>query len=199
MNSLKNWAPARKKKKVDFIKKMALKHWKTISSEVKFKNPWWTYLVNKYLVGDGREGEYHICHTAGSAFTVPVLSNGKLLLVNQYRYLNDRESIEFPGGGIKEGLTSEEVSRKELIEECGMDGDFEKIGIFNPYNGVTDEICHVYIARNLKLSAEFAKDDHEEFELVELTVSEMQAKIKSNEIYDGMTLAAWALAEKYFI
>ena len=178
---------------------MALKHWKTISGEIKFKNPWWTYIVEKYMIGDGREGEYHICHTAGSAFTIPVLESGKILMVNQYRYLSKRESIGFPGGGIKEGSTPEEVSRKELIEETGMDGDIEKAGFFNPYIGVTDEVCHVYIARNLKPSAEFTKDDHEEFEQVELTVSELQAKIRSNEIFDGMTLAAWALAEKYFI
>lgn len=178
---------------------MPLKHWKRLSREVKFRNPWWTYLVDKYFVEDGREGEYHICHTAGSAFTVPVLANGKILMVNQYRYLSAKECISFPGGGIKEGQTPDEVSRMELIEETGMDGDFEKAGYFNPYIGVTDEICHVYISRNLRPSAEFSKDDHEEFELMELSVSELREKIKSNEIFDGMTLAAWALAEKYFI
>ncbi len=178
---------------------MALKHWKTLTSAIKLKNPWWTYIVDRYMVEDGREGDYHICHTAGSAFTVPVLAGGRILMVNQFRYLSRRESIGFPGGGIKEGQTPEEVSRKELIEEVGMDGDFEKVGSFNPYIGVTDEICHVFIARNLRPSAEFSKDDHEEFEPVELTVSELQAKIRSNEIFDGMTLAAWALAEKFFI
>lgn len=177
---------------------MSMKHWKTISREVKFKNPWWTYIVDKYFVSDGKHGEYHFCHTAGSAFTIPVQANGKILMVNQYRYLNDRESIEFPGGGIKTGQTPEEVSRKELIEETNMDGDFEKAGFFNPFNGVTDEICHVYIARNLRPSKEFNKDEHEEFELIEMSIEELKQKIESNEIYDGMTLAAWTLAEKHF-
>jgi ADP-ribose pyrophosphatase len=127
-----------------------------------------------------------------------VTKEGKLLMVNQYRYLNDRESIEFPGGGVKEGQNPDDIARKELVEETGLDGDFEKIGMFNPYNGVTDEICHVYLARNLRPSAEFAKDEHEEFELVEISISELKQKIDSNEIYDGMTLAAWALAEKHF-
>ena len=177
---------------------MAIKRWNRISREVKFKNPWWTYLIDKYRVEGGTEGEYHICHTAGSAFTIPVTKEGKLLMVNQYRYLNDRESIEFPGGGVKEGQNPDDIARKELVEETGLDGDFEKIGMFNPYNGVTDEICHVYIARNLLPSAEFAKDEHEEFELLELTIDELNQKIDTNEIYDGMTLAAWALAEKHF-
>jgi ADP-ribose pyrophosphatase len=177
---------------------MPIKHWKRLTREVKFTNPWWSYIIDKYMVEEGRIGEYHICHTAGSAFTIPVLANGKILMVNQYRYVNDRESLEFPGGGMKEGETPGTVSRKELIEETGMDGDFEKVGYFNPYNGVTDEICHVYIARNLKPSSEYLKDDHEEFELVEFSTDEIKTKIKSNEIYSGISLAAWALAEKYF-
>lgn len=177
---------------------MAVKHWKTISREVKFKNPWWTYIVDKYEVEHDKIGEYHFCHTHGSAFTIPVTSEGRILMVNQYRYLNDRESIEFPGGGIKFGEIPDEIARKELIEETGMDGKFEKIGFFNPYNGVTNEICHVYIARELKPSAEFGKDEHEEFEIIELTIEELTNKIESNEIYDGMSLAAWSLAEKYF-
>jgi ADP-ribose pyrophosphatase len=176
---------------------MELKPWKKISTEIKFKNPWWTYLVEKYELPSGREGTYHSVHTSGSAFIIPVTKGGKLLLVNQYRFLNDRLSIEFPGGGIKEGEEPESIAHKELIEETGFDGELEKIGIFNPYNGVTNEICHVYIARDLKSSNDHAKDDSEEFELIELTVSGVREKINSNEIYDGMTLASWALAEKY--
>jgi len=177
---------------------MAIKHWKTLTKEVKYKNPWWIYIVEKYLFDENKQGEYHYCFTHGSSFIIPVLDNGKFLMVNQYRYLNDRESIEFPGGGIKEGQSPEETARKELIEETGMDGDFEKAGYFNPYSGITNEICHVFIARNLKPSAEFKKDEHEEFELLELSKEEVNAKMDSNEIFNGMSMASWLLAQKHF-
>jgi ADP-ribose pyrophosphatase len=174
---------------------MSLKPWKKISSEIKFKNPWWTYMYDKCILHNGKEYEYYYVHTSGSSFIIPVKDNGKIILVNQYRYLNDRFSIELPGGGIKEGQTPEQVARKELIEEIGFDADFEKVGFFNPYNGIADEICHVFIARNLRPSNQETKDDSEEFEMLELSPDEIDEKIRTNEIYDGMTMAAWAIGK----
>jgi ADP-ribose pyrophosphatase len=175
-----------------------MKKSKTLTSENRYINPWWIYKVDKYLFPNGVEGEYHYVYTSGSAFIIPVTDDGKLIMVNQYRYLNDRFSLEFPGGGIKAGQKPTDVARKELVEETGFDGDFEFIGVFNPFNGVTNELCHVFIARGLKKSNEFKKDESEEFEIHILSVEEVEEKIKSNEIYDGMTMAAWALVKHKF-
>lgn len=174
---------------------MALERWKKLSTETIFTNKWWSYKVDKYLFPNGTQGEYHYCFTHGSAFIVPVTKEGKIILVKQYRYLNDRFSIEFPGGGVKTDEGHLEQARKELIEETGNDGELEYAGMFNPYNGVTNEICKVFIARNLAPSEEFKKDESEEFELIEYTPGEIEQMISSNEIYDGMTLAAWALVK----
>lgn len=172
-----------------------MKKSKTLSSENIFINPWWIYKVDKYLFPNGSEGEYHYVYTSGSAFIIPVMDDRRLIMVSQYRYLNDRFSLEFPGGGIKSGQKPADVARKELIEETGFDGELEFIGIFNPFNGVTNEICHVFIARDLKSSDEFKKDESEEFEMHFLSIDEVEEKIRTNEIYDGMTMAAWALAK----
>jgi len=175
---------------------MKLLKWKKLSSETKFTNKWWSYKVDKYLFPSGIEGEYHYAFTYGSVFIIPVTEEGKILMVNQYRYLNDRFSIEFPGGGVKKEDNHDYEARKELIEETGFDGTLEMAGLFNPYNGVTNEICKVYIARGLKPSNEFKKDDSEEFELLSFTANEIEKMIYNNEIYDGMTLASWSLVRK---
>lgn len=175
---------------------MELKPWKKISSEVKFKNPWWTYIMDKYLLPSGREGEYHYVHTGGSVFIIPVFEDGNLLMNIQYRYLNERFSLEFPGGGVKPGENPDEIAGKELIEETGYSGELEKVGIFNPFCGVTNEYCHVYIARNLKPSEEEKPDDSEEFLIQKISVNELEEMIHTNEIFSGMTMASWALARK---
>lgn len=177
---------------------MELKPWTKLSSEVKFKNPWWIYMLDKYLLPSGKEGEYHYVYTGGSVFIIPVFDDGKLLLIRQYRYLNEKFSLEFPGGGVKMGENPDKIARKELIEEAGYDGELEKVGIFNPFCGVTSEFCHVYIARNLRQSNTEKPDVSEEFEIHKISVKELEKKISTNEIFSGMTMAAWALAEKKF-
>lgn len=173
---------------------MTLKHWKSLSVSTIFRNPWWTYRKFVYEIEPGKTGEYHSVHTNGAAMVVPVTSRGTVLLVNQYRFLLDRESIEFPCGGVKEGATHDETAWHELAEETGYSAmQLHLVGAFNPYNGVTNEMCHVYLAQDLReVGAD--PDETEEFEIVELTPAEIDARIRSGEIWDGMSIAAWAIA-----
>jgi len=174
---------------------MALTPWKKRSESIVFRNPYWTYKRDVIELPSGKPGEYHYVHTNGSSMVVPVLGNGTLLLVNQHRYLLDRESVEFPCGSVKDGSTFEETARQELTEEAGyLAGSLVPAGEFNPYNGVTDEMCRVYIARDLRYVG--AKpDETEEFELLRVTPADVEERIRSGAIWDGMTIAAWFLAK----
>ena len=170
-----------------------LRHWKKLSSKVLFTNPWWTYRVDTFKIPDGVEGEYHVVHTEGSSMVIPILDDGRIVLVNQYRYLRDRESIEFPCGGVKPEHTYEEMARLELEEEAGYRaGSWSVVGEFNPFNGATDEMCRVFVARGL-VPVEARPESTEEFEILKLTVKELESLIAERKIWDGMTLAAWSL------
>ncbi len=170
-----------------------LKKLETIKSSKVYKNPWWEYRLDKYRMPSGNIEEYHYVYTAGSTFVIPVLPDGKFVMTRQYRYLVQKESIEFPGGGLAGGLTPEENARCELLEEAGCEADSLKyIGEFNPYNGVTCEICKVYLAEHLT-KKEAQPEESEQFEVFSLTEEELTEKIKKGEIWDGMTLAAWSL------
>jgi len=171
-----------------------LKRWKKLGSKILKKNPWWTYKRDAFQIPGGVSGEYHYVHTNGSSMVIPVTEDGRIVLVNQYRYLNQRESLEFPSGSVKDGHSYEDTARAELAEEAGFKaGRLEPAGAFNPYNGVTDEICRVFIARELEKTAA-APDATEEFERHLLTPGEIDARIRDNTLWDGMTLAAWMLA-----
>ena len=172
---------------------MPLAAWKKIRQAFEIKNPWWLYRKDDVLLPSGKEGEYHYVHTEGSSMVVPLLDDGRMVLVNQYRYLLNRESIEFPCGSVKAGSNHEETARLELAEETGYRAEALTLaGEHDPYNGVTDEICRVYIARGLS-SVKATRDETEEFEYLHLTADEFERKVARGEIWDGMTLAAWSL------
>jgi len=174
---------------------MPLGRWRKLKQSFELKNPWWTYRRDDVRLPSGKQGEYHFVHTNGSSMVIPLLDEGRLILVDQYRYLADKESFEFPCGSVKDGSTYEETARHELAEETGFQArEIKCIAEFNPYNGVTDEMCKVYIARDL-YRVDVKPDDTEEFEQLHLSVGEFDARVKSGEIWDGMTLAAWALVK----
>ncbi len=176
-----------------------LVHWKKISEKTVYGNNHWTYKLDEFEIPNRSRGEYHYVHTNGSTLIIPLLPSGKILLVNQYRYLIDDEALEFPCGVLEENLSPEENARKELREETGYDAEeLAFAGGFVPYSGVSDETTYVYIAKNL-FENPLPSDDTEEFELVELTVRQIDEMISANEIKDGMTLAAWALAKPKII
>ena len=61
---------------------------------------------------------------------------------------------------------------------------------FNPFNGITNEMCRVYVARGLTHIG--AKPEAtEEFEHLFLKPAEIDERVGSGEIWDGMTIAAW--------
>jgi ADP-ribose pyrophosphatase len=166
-----------------------------MSRETLHRNKWWTYWFDLVELPSGETGEYHYVHTNGSSMVIPVTDDGKILLVRQYRYLGDRVSIEFPCGGVKDGSSHEETAKQELAEETGFyTREIESIGSFSPCNGLVDETCRVYIARGLK-QVDAHPDETENFELIHLAVDELEKLIAKGDIWDGMTIAAWAIVK----
>jgi ADP-ribose pyrophosphatase len=173
---------------------MPLSRWKKLSESIVFRNSWWTYKRDTFALPSGRPGEYHYVHTNGSSMVIPVLDDGNILMVNQYRYLAERESIEFPCGSVEDGSSYDQTARHELSQETGYSAnELSMVGEFNPYNGVTDEMCHVYIAKELQFVGG-TPDDTEEFELVSLTLEQIDEYIQTSIIWDGMSVAAWCIA-----
>lgn len=175
---------------------MMLQRLRRLSTETLHKNPWWEYRRDDYLHPDGSKGEFYYAHTKGAVFVIPEL-DGKLLMLRQFRYLNQRESLEFVGGGRKEGQSAEDSARDELWEEGGYEAqELIPIGWFNPMNGASDEECYVFIARGLRAGTAHPEPS-EEFEPVTVTEDELVRLIATGEIWDGMTLAAYALYKNH--
>lgn len=174
--------------------------WKKIKSETIHSNPFWIYKKDIFEIpGTRKSGEYYYAETSGSVMIVPILDDGRLGLIKAYRCLLDRWSIEFPGGAVKQDQTYEQAARAELREEAGLTAqELINIAEFCPWNGITTEICRVFLARGLQASA-VEKNPQEMIEFVPRRLDEIDDLVRRNEIWDGQTLAVWALAHLYFL
>ena len=174
-------------------------HPKKLSEEVVAQNPWWTYKHDEFELKSGEKGEYFYGETNGNVMIVPVLPDGRLILINQFRYLFDRLSLEFPCGGIKKNVVAEEMAKIELLEETGWEAvELVKIGEFQPLNGFIKDKCHIFLAY-VEKQLEQKLEETEEIEVLYRRPDEVDELVRKNEIWDGQTLAAWAMVHHQFL
>lgn len=174
------------------------KHLKNISKETLHENPWWKYNHDTYELPNGEVGHYYYGESSGTVMIIPIMPEGKIVMTLQHRYLMDRQSIEFPGGGIKEGQLPIEAAKLELYEETGcVAGEMISLGKFEPDNGLFKDTVHVFLTH-----VEDKKEQHlditEEIDILERRPDEIDMMIRQGDISCGQTIASWALARNFF-
>ncbi|KKQ40041.1 MAG: hypothetical protein US58_C0024G0012 [Candidatus Magasanikbacteria bacterium GW2011_GWA2_37_8] len=174
------------------------KHLKKISEETIHSNPWWVYKHDTYEIDENKTGDYYYGENNGSVLVVPILDDGRLILVVQHRYLRDKPSIEFVCGGIDVNEEPLKAAAREMREEIGYtSSEFMKIGHFDSLNGLFKDTSHIFIANELTQAGAPEPDETENLEIIYRRVDEFENMIRSGEIWDGQTLAVWALAREY--
>lgn len=148
----------------------------------------------------GAEQTRAVIRHPGAAVVVPVLDDGRILLMRQYRYSLDAELWELPAGtlaarehGPKVGPdeSPERGALRELEEETGWRaGRLEHLASCYATPGLSDEELHLFVARDLT-PGRVARDAGELIvEVTPRTEAELTAMIARREIRDAKTLAA---------
>jgi len=145
------------------------------------------------VASTGHRFTYTYLSSAPSVMVVAVTAERKVVRVRQYRYPSSKFAYELPGGGTS-GNSPRDAALAELREETGYRATCaRRLGEFSVYCGLSDEVCHVYLATGLKPGA--AKlDKTEHLTVHEVTVDELQAMVRRGQFCDGMGLAALAIA-----
>jgi len=98
----------------------------------------------------------------GAACIIPVLPEGNIALIKQYRYPVQSEMIELPAGKLDPGEKPEACAKRELEEEIGYSaGKLTFICNIHPAIGFASEKMWIYLAEDLVKTVE--NTDHDEF------------------------------------
>lgn len=139
---------------------------------------------------NGRPAVREYIRHQGAVCVVPVTDENEIIAVRQYRYPIGRVTIEVPAGKLDKGEAPLDAANRELSEETGVESaEITAIGGLYPSVAYTDEIIHMYMAKNLKYG-ESHTDEDEFLEVVKIPVDEFVKKIMDGEIMDSKTQAA---------
>ena len=166
------------------------------------ENRWHRYCHDRYTQRDGSEGDYYYVDIAGSSAIVPVLEDGRVVVIRQRRYLLGVDLWEFPIGGIADGENALDVAKKELAEESGYRAaSWTALGRFAPYKGVSNELCHVFLATELT-RGEQQLEITEDIEVHVMELEEARERMLASlddvrGLGDGQSLSALAYYDRY--
>ena len=148
---------------------------------------------------NGNTEEWDYIHHRGAAAVLPVMDDGRLIMVRQYRNALEKYILELPAGALdypeEPGIV---CAARELEEETGYRSEYlEWLLTIRTTVALSNEKIDIYVARNL-ISTRQHLDPNEFVEVETYTLDELKQMIFSGEIEDGKTIAAiMTYAEKY--
>lgn len=127
----------------------------------------------------------------GAVTIVPVLPDGRLVLVLQFRYPAGGEIWEFPAGTLEAAEPPAECAARELVEETGYRaGTLTPLATFYTAPGFCTERMHLFLGTDLTPTTQ-ALDADERLEVHALPAAEVAAMVADGRIADAKTLVGW--------
>jgi ADP-ribose pyrophosphatase len=165
--------------------------------EVLVDNPWHRYCKDRYVQADGSEGVYYHVDMPGSCAAIPVFDDGSTALLRVFRYLFGAEFWEFPIGGMRAGEDPLTVAKRELHEEAGLVAQsWTPLGRFAPYKGVSNEVCHFWLARGLREERQDLEPS-ERIDVHRMPMSSARRLLVDEACGDGQSMAGLMLLDRW--
>ena len=160
-------------------------------------------LIDLYLdnvrLPNGKQSTREWLNHPGAVCLVPILNNGDILLIRQFRYGPREEFIEIPAGKLDKNEEPLKCGLRELEEETGYKSNkLTFLTNIHPAIGFSNEKMWMYLAEELELS-EKKLDDDEFLELLPTPLNVALEWVFSGKITDVKTIigSMWMKELKY--
>ena len=173
--------------------------WQVLRRETIYESPWVRLHRDDVRLPDGSviDGHHVVDFPCPAVCVVPIGADGRLLLIEHYRFITDTTGWEVPAGRIDEGEQLEMAAARELYEETGYAAErLEYLGAYHPCNGSTNLTFHVFFGYGLRQIGELT-DTNEVLRTSWFSPDEVWDMIARSQLRDGLTLTAllWYFAK----
>ena len=172
----------------------------TLSTREVYRNPWLSLREDQILRSNGKQGIYSVVDKEDCVVIIPLdiderENEGRVWLVEQFRYTIQQRCLELPQGGWEmSDVDPEELARGELKEELGLHAErMIYLGTMWIAYGFATQKQHVFLATGLTPTE--TDPDPEEHDLVahSVPIAEFEKMMLDGVIQDCCTLSAWGL------
>jgi 8-oxo-dGTP pyrophosphatase MutT (NUDIX family) len=188
----------------DLSKKVAAlssyKEWQHVSSEYLIQQSWFKMRQDRVIKGNGQEMfPYYVLEYTNWACVFPITTDGKIVLVKQYRYALGQWSIELPGGIMDAHETDPlEAGRRELLEETGYScSELVQVAAIAPNPATQNNLMYCFVAKDCELTQLQSFDENEELEVMLATMDEVKTLLREQKIVQSLHTACMMYALEY--
>jgi ADP-ribose pyrophosphatase len=133
----------------------------------------------------------------GAVTILPLLEDGRICLIQNYRASVDRTLIELPAGTLEPSESPKQTAARELTEETGfVAGNLQSLHEYYLSPGVLDERMHVFVATELSLDKPNREPD-ERIENLVVSIDEALAMVRDQRIQDAKTIASLLFYDRF--
>jgi ADP-ribose pyrophosphatase len=172
---------------------------KTIRSDCAFAGRVVDVVVDEIEFANGTRAMREVIRHRGSAVVVPVLPDGSIVLVQQYRHPFRTTVTELPAGKLEQDEDPALCAARELSEETGFVAQhLEHLTSIYPTPGFCNEIIHLFLATELSATGNGQTLDEGEHGLTYAVVpmDEALAMIDRGDIKDAKSICGILLASR---
>ena len=146
---------------------------------------------------NGNEATREWIRHPGASSVIPVLPDGRIVLVRQYRYPIGKVTLEVPAGKLD--APDEDplyCATRELSEETGYQAEhIEKMTTIATTVGFSNEYIHLYVAEGLTPGKQHPDED-EFINVVKVPLDEAVQMVLDGRIYDAKSATSILLVER---
>lgn len=160
---------------------------KTLSSKQVYKGRFLKVEQDQVQAPDGKIYVREYILHPGAAMMIPLLPNGNVVMIHQYRHALKQVFLEFPAGKRDHNEETILTAQRELKEETGYEAkEWKFLTTIHPVIGYSNEHIDLYLAKDLTLADR--QLDHGEFiDVTEVSPKDLMRSVQEGKVTDVKT------------
>jgi 8-oxo-dGTP pyrophosphatase MutT (NUDIX family) len=160
-----------------------------LTTRVAYENKWLRVREDTVRRPDGTQGLYGVVERREFVVLVP-WQDGRITMVEQYRYPIRRRLWELPMGTCEPGNTPMVTAATELREETGLvAGSLDFVSTIFQGAGYSDQAGHIFLATDLREGPPAREVSEQGMIHRALTLADVEAMVRDGTLQDAITLA----------